>query len=83
MSTDHRANQDDRTKALKAKDVETQIKLDGLTAAQQSTRDQLAILRQTRGQRDVGQLKIPVRLQQPIVLTDVVQEKATRAGGDE
>ena len=83
MSTDHRANQDDRTKDLKAKDVETQIKLDGLTAAQQSTRDQLAILRQTRGQRDVGQLKIPVRLQQPIVLTDVVQEKATRAGGDE
>ena len=71
-------------KDFKGKDVATQIALDGLTAAQQSTRDQLAILRQTRGQRDVGQLKIPVHLQQPISLdVDLAQPKGSRAGGDE
>lgn len=68
---------------FKAKDVATQIAVDGLISAQQNTLDQLAILRQTRGQRDVGQLKIPVNLQQPIILTDQVQEKPSRAGGDE
>lgn len=70
-------------KDFKGKDVVTQIALDGLTSAQQSTRDQLAILRKTRGQRDVGQLKIPVHLQQPIILTDIVKERNSRAGGDE
>lgn len=70
-------------KDFKAKDVATQIALDGLTSAQQNTRDQLAILRQTRGQRDVGQLKIPVHLQQPLMLVDAgVKEKHSRAGGD-
>lgn len=84
MSIDHRANQDNRTKDLKAKDVPTQIALDALTSAQQNTRDQLAILRQTRGQRDVGTLKIPTHLQQAMPLVDLgVKEKATRAGGDD
>lgn len=69
---------------IKGKDVVTQIALDGLRSTQQSTLDQLAILRQTRGQRQVGELKIPAHLQQPIALTDAgVKEKATRAGGDE
>jgi len=70
-------------KDFKGKDVVTQIALDGLTSAQQSTRDQLAVLRQTRSQRNVGQLKVPVHLQQPILLTDQVQAKPSRAGGDE
>jgi hypothetical protein len=71
-------------KDLKGKDVATQIALDGLTSAQQNTRDQLAILRQTRGQRQVGELKIPVHLQTPIDLgSDLVKAKPSRAGGDE
>ena len=71
-------------KDVKAKDVATQIALDGLRSTQQSTLDQLAILRQTRGQREVGEVKIPVHLQQPFELRDVgVKEKNTRAGGDE
>jgi hypothetical protein len=69
---------------VKAKDVVTEIVLSALTAGQQSVRDQLAILRQTRGQREVGTLKVPAHLQQPIVLTDAgVKERASRAGGDE
>ena len=72
------------SKDFKGKDVVTQIALDGLTATQQTTRDQLAILRQTRGQRQVGELKVPVHLQQPISLVDAgVKEKNSRAGGDE
>ena len=74
----------DNPKDFKGKDVATQVALDGLTAAQQNTRDQLAILRQTRGQRDVGQLKIPVHLQAPISLdVDLAKPKNSRAGGDE
>ncbi len=84
MSTDHRANQDDRKKKIKGKDVATQVALDQLVTTQQSTLDQLAILRQTRGQRTVGTLKIPANLQQPVTLNDVgVKEKPSRAGGDE
>lgn len=71
-------------KDLKAKDVPTQIAVDSLISTQKNTLDQLAILRQTRGQRDVGQLKVPAHLQQPFSLIDAgVQEKNTRAGGDE
>lgn len=71
-------------KDFKGKDVATQIALDSLTSAQDNTRQQLDILRKTRGQRDVGQLKIPVHLQQPFSLTDAgVKEKNSRAGGDE
>jgi hypothetical protein len=73
---------DERHKGLKAKDVATEIVLGAVS--QQSVRDQLAILRQTRGQREVGTLKVPAHLQQPIVLTDAgVKERASRAGGDE
>lgn len=68
---------------FQGKDVVTQVQLDHLTSAQQSTRDQLAILRQTRGQRDVGSLKVPMHLQQPIILVDNVKEKPSRAGGDD
>lgn len=71
-------------KDLKAKDVATQIAVDNLIAGQQNVLDQLAILRQTRGQRDVGSLKIPAHLQHPFELVDAgVKEKNTRAGGDE
>lgn len=71
-------------RSIKGKDVATQVAVDQLVQGQQGVRNQLAILRQTRGQRDVGALKIPAHLQQPLVLTDGgVQEKPTRAGGDE
>ena len=67
-----------------AKDVATQIALDALGAVQQHTLDELAILRQTRGQRDVGSLKIPANLQTTIPLDDSgVQTRAGRAGGDD
>lgn len=39
-----------------------QVQVDALTASQQNTRDQLAILRQTRGQREVGEVKVPPHL---------------------
>jgi hypothetical protein len=67
-----------------AKDVATQFAVDALVVGQQSTLDQLAILRQTRGQREVGKVIIPVHLRVPISLDDGgVQAKATRMGGDE
>jgi hypothetical protein len=67
-----------------AKDVATQVALDALGASQQNTLDQLAVLRQTRGQRVVGSLKVPVHLQGSIMLDDSnVQKRTSRAGGDE
>jgi hypothetical protein len=42
--------------------------LDHLQSIQQGTRDQLAILRQTRGQRDVGSVKIPAHLIAPVMV---------------
>jgi hypothetical protein len=68
----------------RAKDVATQLAVDALVAGQQGMLDQLAILRQTRGQRDVGSVVIPVHLRAPMPLNDDgVQARATRAGGDE
>lgn len=69
---------------IKAKDIVTQVALDALSAAQHNTLDQLAILRQTRGQRQVGSLKIPPHLSGGTILLDDsgVQTRATRAGGD-
>ena len=68
----------------RAKDAATQFAVDALVAGQQSTLDQLAILRQTRGQRDVGTLVVPVNLRNPFPLDDGgVQARATRTGGDE
>ncbi len=67
-----------------AKDVATQLAVDALVAGQQDTLDQLAILRQTRGQRDVGKLIVPANLRSPFPLDDSgVTTRATRAGGDE
>ncbi len=76
------ANQD--PKDFKGKDVATEIALGSLVAGHQNTRDQLAILRQTRGQRQVGELKIPAHLKTPISLdVDLAKPKAGRAGGGE
>ena len=52
----------------KAKDTETQLAVDALLSVFQSTRDQLAILRQTRAQRTVGTLSVPTHLRAPIPL---------------
>lgn len=49
--------------------AETAVMLEHVGAVHQNTRDQLAILRQTRGQRQVGALKIPAHLQAPLSIT--------------
>ena len=49
-----------------AKDVETQVILDSLSVQHQQTLDELAILRKTRGQRDVGALKVPAHLREAL-----------------
>ena len=51
-----------------AKDAATQAALDGLLSVQKVTLDELAILRQTRGQREVGSVKVPPHLQAPMIL---------------
>ena len=72
-----------KQKPVTAKDAATQVAVDALVTVQQSTLDQLAILRQTRGQRDVGTLKIPPHLSGQILLDDGgVQTRNSRAGGD-
>jgi hypothetical protein len=44
--------------------------LEHLGVLQQGVRDQLAVLRATRGQRAVGAVTVPVHLQVPIPLDD-------------
>jgi hypothetical protein len=45
------------------------LQLGALDFVHKGVRDQLAILRQTRGQREVGTVKIPAHLAQPDVVT--------------
>jgi hypothetical protein len=55
------------------KDAATAVMLDHLHAVQSSTLQQLDILRKTRGQREVGSVKIPAHLQvaMPMDVSDV------------
>lgn len=45
------------------KDAATQVLVDHIHAVHSNTRAQLDILRKTRGQREVGEVKIPAHLQ--------------------
>jgi len=58
---------------VKPKDAATAVMLDHLNAVQSNTLQQLDILRKTRGQRDVGSVKIPAHLQvaMPVDVSDV------------
>lgn len=78
---------------VKVKDAATQVMVDNLAATQVSTRQQLDILRKTRGQREVGTVKIPPHLRDPMLINvsggkqsrnspDGVELRATLAGGD-
>ena len=63
-----------------AKDSQTQAMLDALALAQQNTLDQLAILRQTRGKRQVEAVKIPAHLQQPVTYGGRADDPNSDAG---
>jgi hypothetical protein len=61
-----------------ATDPATQIIQECLATQQRNVRQQLDILRKTRGQREVGTVKIPAHLQQPTIILDDsgVEERA-------
>lgn len=60
--------------------ADVRVILDHLHAVNQNTRDQLSILRKTRGQREVGAVKIPAHLQVPdIIDTSGVESRGSLA----
>lgn len=59
-------------------DVATRVMLDHLGAVQANTRMQLDILRKTRGQRNVGEVKIPAHLQS----TEPVDDRGIESRGN-
>jgi hypothetical protein len=64
----HRPGPSTPLKVPEPKTVQGKAVLDAFMASTQSTRDQLAILRQTRGQREVGALIVPPHLRTPDVV---------------
>lgn len=59
------------------KAVEAQILAEHIRSVHANVRAQLDILRKTRGQREVGSVKIPVEFQAPVVIdVDGVEQRS-------
>lgn len=65
---------------IKPRNAETQVLADHLDTVHNSVRDQLDVLRKTRGQRKVGALKVPAHLREAMRLgNDGVEVRANIA----